>query len=86
VDSCFFSDHGKILIGHDAELVVARTRGKASDLPPAVQNVVGAKCLVTACVTQEAYEADNIMSTVRCHQQAPKNYTVSRKSSVTFPS
>nr|XP_051220567.1 uncharacterized protein LOC127338531 [Lolium perenne] len=82
----FFGDHGKILIGHDAELVVATARGKASDLPPAVQNVVGTKCLVTACVTQEAYEADNITSAesdvVIKHN---KNYMVSRKSSGTFP-
>lgn len=75
----FFGDHGKILIGHDAELVVATTRGKASDLPPVVQNVVGTKCLVTACVTQEAYEADNITSAVRCHQQAPQKLLCVKK-------
>lgn len=75
----FFGDHGKILIGHDAELVVATTRGKARDLPPVVQNVVGTKCLVTACVTQEAYEADNITSADRCLQQAPQKLLCVKK-------
>lgn len=56
----FLGDHDITLIGHDAILVVATTRGKTDYVPPAIRGVVGKKCLVVADVTQEALDADNI--------------------------
>jgi hypothetical protein len=70
----FRCNHDQILVGPDAELVVATTRGKANYLPPAVKNVVGRKCFVLAHVTQEVLEADQhcpaqpSTSNIKAHQ------------------
>ncbi|KAM0870509.1 hypothetical protein ACQ4PT_039955 [Festuca glaucescens] len=56
----FLGEHGAALTGYSVEMLIAESRARPGELPLAIRNVVGKKCIVVATVTQHAMDADNI--------------------------
>lgn len=55
----FFGDNGAALTGKDAVLLAAHTKGRPDYIPPAIGNIVGKTCAVTADVKQDTLDADD---------------------------
>jgi hypothetical protein len=54
----FIGDTGTTLIGMEAELLAATTKGRPNFVPPALTAISGKRCVIVADVTDQIYDAD----------------------------
>jgi hypothetical protein len=54
----FFGDSGTTLIGRDALLLIATTKGRSNFVPPAITGIAGKKCTIIAGISEKTFDVD----------------------------